>query len=110
MFKPVSLTVTEHDPSSVASYNLQVRSDDQVTVLANQTGIAADPSGVTVISLQTILGAHPTLVGQSVRFYVQEVGPHGDVADWQQANDATGHGAFVIEMTPNGAESIVVNL
>lgn len=109
--KPRSLVLVEDNPASVASYNIQLRALDGETVLASGN-TASDPSGTTEISLGIpggLLAGHPELVGQSITIYVQEVGPGGDVSDFQLCSDPDGHGQFAVVTMPNGAEGRTVH-
>ncbi len=116
---PRSISIGEHDPDSVASYNVRML-DAAGVVLSTQTGIASDPTGVQTIHVgdpggvvhEYVLGTpgHPEVLDTQIKLEYQQVGRTGATTDWIGVGDAAGHGSFACNKLPDGAESAVVNL
>jgi hypothetical protein len=109
-FHPLSLTLGESNPSSVASYNVQIRDSDGVTAVAALSGVPGNPSGTTVIPLGDAGGCITnSLTGRQVKVFVQEVGPAGDLSPFVIVKDSSNNDTFTVNPIPDGAESAVVN-
>lgn len=104
-FTPRSINVHENDPSSVSSYTLEIRTPGD-ELLARHTGLSADADGDTVLATGAFVAP---FLGQTIRFWIQEVGPTGDVSAFQPcpSGDVL---AFVVQQIPDGAEVIHVNI
>lgn len=109
-FHPLSLTLGEANPTSVTSFNVQIRDVDGVTAIAQASAVPANPSGTTVVPLGDTGGMITnSLNNRQVKVFVQEVGPGGDLSPYVLVKDGSDNDTFLVTAIPDGAETAVVN-
>jgi hypothetical protein len=111
-YTPRSITLTEADPLSVASYKMTARFNGG----PNDGQVAAGPqiyttsgSGTDTVNIGATPGFFtPTLIGKQVKLFVQQVGPDGTTTAESVCRDVDGHEVFTVNELPNGPEGAVV--
>ena len=107
-FTPRSIVVNESIPTSVAAYRLTAKDASSGAMLAGPKDYASNGQTELTLPIGTDGFLTQQMVGILVSFFVQEIGPDGTVTDPVIGSDATGHGSFVINALPDGAEKVTV--
>lgn len=111
-FHPRLITVTEANPNSVVTYNVQARQEDGTTLIDQRSYPAATPPDIhTVLPIGDPLGLVSIVgVGNTFTLFLQEVNSLGDTTNYVPVGDSEGHGVFTAIEIPDGAETAIVTI